>query len=155
MMTAPEGILEVKTAKMPNQRQYIEHQTWTPSQVPQPTCFWKLVGRTNSWKTGISTLNVIFSAKKIWPAKMKYNWTQLWVNYRFRPLRKNSFTHLVSAAPWLPSPRIATLLPQLGHVCQTTFSSLYPTRLFKSGGDPANATLLLLEKTDFLSRSKY
>ena len=34
------------------------------SQVPQPTCFWKWVGRTNPKKSGILTLEVSFSAKK-------------------------------------------------------------------------------------------
>ena len=34
------------------------------SQVPQPTCFWKWVGRTNPQKSGILTLEVSFSAKK-------------------------------------------------------------------------------------------
>ena len=33
------------------------------SQVPQPTCFWKWVGRTNPLKSGIWTLKVIFTAK--------------------------------------------------------------------------------------------
>ena len=34
-----------------------------PSLVPQPTCFWKWVGRTNPLKSGISTLKLIFTAK--------------------------------------------------------------------------------------------
>ena len=35
------------------------------SQVPEPTCFWKWVGRTNPQKKGILTLEVSFSTKKI------------------------------------------------------------------------------------------
>ena len=39
-------------------------QSQKSSQVPQPTCFWKWVGRTNPQKSGILTLEVCFSAKK-------------------------------------------------------------------------------------------
>ena len=39
------------------------------SQVPEPTCFWKWVGRTNPQKSGILTLEVRFSAKKNFTVK--------------------------------------------------------------------------------------
>ena len=46
---------------------YCETQLFTDqqlsNQVPQPTCFRKLVGRTNPLKSGISTLKVIFTVK--------------------------------------------------------------------------------------------
>ena len=48
----------------------------------------------------------------------------------FGHFEKNSFTHLLTAAPCLPSPDLATLLPRFGHLCQTTFSSVFLTKLY-------------------------
>ena len=91
------------------------------SQVPQPTCFWKWVGRTNPQKSNISTLEVCFSVKKILHQKAQWNWNQSSMTFKFcqfETILKVSSGHCGPLTPFL---QFRQLLLQSGQIYWVTF----------------------------------
>ena len=80
------------------------------SQVPQPTCFWKWVGRTNPQKSGILTLEVCFSAKKkYYSKKAQRNWGESCMSLKFCHLKTFLKNSLGLCDPLTPTLRFGHL----------------------------------------------
>ena len=102
------------------------------SQVPQPTCFWKWVGRTNPQKSNISTLEVCFSVKKNSTSKSSMELESvihdlqilpIWNNFEsfIRPLRPFDSLPPVSSLFWQPMYRWISHCTSLVFAARSTF----------------------------------